>query len=84
MDQHYQYPCLPLAVYRELAAHLRQVDGLAVELLPQMATTFDYRLSQLGGLQLQWDDQTHPWRTIGNAIRSGWPPDQRGATEMGS
>jgi hypothetical protein len=60
MDQHYQYPCLPLAVYRELAAHLRQVDGLAVELLPQMATTFDYRLSQLGGLQLQWDDQTHP------------------------
>lgn len=45
-------PTLPLAVYREVAAHLRQVEGVAVELLPQTATSFDYLQSQVGGLQI--------------------------------
>lgn len=47
-------PNLPLAVYREVAAHLRQVDGIEAELLPQSASEFDYRQSQIGGLQLRY------------------------------
>jgi hypothetical protein len=43
---------MPLAVYREVAAHLRQVSGVEVELLPQTALHFDYTLSQVGGLRI--------------------------------
>lgn len=47
-------PNLPLAVYREVAAHLRQVTGVEVELLPQQSQTFDYQQSQIGGLKLRY------------------------------
>jgi hypothetical protein len=60
MDQRYHYPCLPLAIYREVASHLRQVEGLRVELLPQTDPRFDYSLSQLEGLHLHWDEQSYP------------------------
>jgi hypothetical protein len=43
---------MPLAIYRELATHLEQVEGVAVDCLPQDSTTFDYLLSQLGGLRI--------------------------------
>jgi hypothetical protein len=43
---------LPLAVYREVAAHLSQVDGVVTELMPQDASEFDYTLSQIGSLQI--------------------------------
>lgn len=45
---------LPLAVYREVAAHLHQVVGVEVELLPQDAQTFDYQQSQVGGIAIQY------------------------------
>jgi hypothetical protein len=45
---------IPLAVYREVAAHLRQVSGVNVELLPQLATTFDYLQSQVGGITIRY------------------------------
>lgn len=45
-------PGLPLAVYREVAAHLRQVSGVEVDLLPQTATQFNYYDSQVGGLKI--------------------------------
>lgn len=45
---------LPLAVYREMAAHLRQVEGVKTDLLPQTATNFDYLQSQVGGLTLTY------------------------------
>lgn len=45
---------LPLAVYREIAAHLRQVEGVHVELLPQTTPTFNYGDSQVGGLCLEY------------------------------
>lgn len=45
---------LPLAVYREMAAHLRQVGGVTTELLPQRASNFDYLQSQVGGLKLTY------------------------------
>lgn len=47
-------PVLPLAVYREVAAHLSQVTGVIVELLPQCSSVFDYRQSQIGGLTLRY------------------------------
>lgn len=45
---------MPLAVYREVAAHLRQVSGVEVVLLPQTAQTFNYQQSQIGGLKFQY------------------------------
>lgn len=53
---HVQLACprLPLAVYREVAAHLRQVEGIEADLLPQSSQQFDYRESQVGGLWLRY------------------------------
>ncbi|WP_299411198.1 hypothetical protein [Acaryochloris sp. IP29b_bin.148] len=48
-----QCPTLPLAVYREIAAHLHQVDRVETELLPQEAEQFDYALSQIGWLRIR-------------------------------
>lgn len=47
-------PHLPLAVYREVAAHLRQIDGVNTGLLPQTATEFDYLQSQVGGVWIRY------------------------------
>lgn len=49
-------PKLPLAVYREVAAHLSQVEGVATELTPQSSTQFDYTLSQIGELRISGPD----------------------------
>ena len=35
-----QCPGLPLAVYREAAAHLRQVEGVETGLIPQQSQRF--------------------------------------------
>lgn len=43
---------LPLAVYYEIAAHLRQLSGIQVEILPQTDPNFDYLQSQVGGLSI--------------------------------
>jgi hypothetical protein len=51
-------PTLPLAIYREIAAHLRQVQGIEVDLLPQTSQQFDYHQSQVGGLQIQCGEAT--------------------------
>ncbi len=50
------YPSLPLAVYREIAAHLQQVEGVQVEVLPQDAPSFDYGQSQVKGLSLGYSE----------------------------
>ena len=49
-------PRLPLAVYREVKAHLRQVEGVEVELLPQTSLQFDYLQSQVGGIDLRYTE----------------------------
>lgn len=49
---------LPLAVYREMAAHLRQVEGVKTDLLPQTATNFDYLQSQVGGLKIVYPSES--------------------------
>ncbi|TVR12648.1 MAG: hypothetical protein EA395_05530 [Phormidium sp. GEM2.Bin31] len=56
MRQCWTIPTLPLAVYREVVAHLRQVEGVAAGLLPQTAPHFDPKLSQVGGLWLEIPD----------------------------
>lgn len=47
---------MPLAVYRELVAHLRQIDSVQTGLLPAEATPFEYGASQIGGLWLRYDE----------------------------
>ena len=42
---------LPLAVYREVAAHLQQIEGITVKFLVPTARSFSYTDSQLGGLE---------------------------------
>ncbi|MBD2518184.1 hypothetical protein H6G93_25040 [Nostoc sp. FACHB-973] len=51
-EEKIEFPGLPLAVYREIAAHLRQVEGVEVDLIPQSSQQFDYNQSQIGGLRL--------------------------------
>ena len=56
-QQRYQLSCqgLPLAVYREVAAHLRQVGKVQVGLFsPTSSELFDYNKSQVGGLWLEY------------------------------
>lgn len=48
------YPNLPLAIYREIAAHLRQVMGIQTLELPQDNPQFDYTRSQIGGLLISY------------------------------
>jgi hypothetical protein len=55
------YQRLPLAVYREIAAHLQQVEGVEVELIPQSTQKFDYDESQIGGLQIKYLDNLEPF-----------------------
>ena len=43
---------LPLAVYREIAAHLRQIEGITVSFLTPVDRGFSYTESQLGGLEI--------------------------------
>ncbi|TAE61525.1 MAG: hypothetical protein EAZ87_01620 [Nostocales cyanobacterium] len=49
-----EFPNLPLAVYREIAAHLRQLEGVSVDLIPQTSSEFDYYQSQIAGLSVSW------------------------------
>lgn len=55
----YRLRCLrmPLAVYREVAAHLRQVEGVDTGLLPQTSREFDYTKSQVGGLWISYQPE---------------------------
>jgi hypothetical protein len=43
---------IPLAVYREIAAHLRQIEGITVSFLTSVDRVFSYTESQLGGLEI--------------------------------
>jgi hypothetical protein len=45
---------LPLAIYLEIVAHLQQLPGLQISLLPQTDATFDYLQSQVGGITIDW------------------------------
>ena len=52
-------PQLPLAVYREVAAHLRQVEGIDASLIMRSlerdeSAKFDYYQSQVAALQIDY------------------------------
>jgi hypothetical protein len=49
-----EFAGLPLAVYREVAAHLCQVEGVEVNLIPQTSQQFDYNQSQIAGLWISY------------------------------
>lgn len=53
------YPQLPLAVYREIAAHLRQIEGVYAVLISyapeeEQQQQFDYAQSQIKGLAIEY------------------------------
>ncbi|HAC64807.1 MAG TPA: hypothetical protein DCF68_15060 [Cyanothece sp. UBA12306] len=48
------YPNLPLAVYREVAAHLQQIPGITTRLIPQSSQEFNYAQSQVESLQINY------------------------------
>ncbi len=45
-------PELTLAIYRELASHLEQIEDVQVELFAQESLEFSYLGSQIGGIRL--------------------------------
>lgn len=51
-------PQLPLAIYQEVAAHLRQVQGVEAGLIPQSSQQFDYNQSQVGSLWIRYTNPT--------------------------
>ncbi|MGD2180842.1 hypothetical protein [Lusitaniella coriacea] len=53
-QERFRCPKLPLAVYREVAAHLQQIPGVAVELIPQQSQQFDYTQSQVDSLRIYY------------------------------
>lgn len=50
------YPRMPLAIYRELASHLAQVQGIETHLTPQQFQQFDYHQSQIGSLEINYTE----------------------------
>jgi hypothetical protein len=59
-EEKIKIPSLPLAVYREIAAHLRQVDGIEVQIIPQSSSEFNYLQSQVEGLLLRYPPHLSP------------------------
>ncbi|MBV8887280.1 MAG: acyltransferase [Chroococcidiopsidaceae cyanobacterium CP_BM_RX_35] len=55
-----QFSSLPLTVYREIAAHLRQVEGIQTGLCPAATGQFDYNQSQVGSLWIQYAQTASP------------------------
>ena len=53
-------PRLPLAVYREIESHLRQIKGVKVSLIPQTSVNFDYLQSQVGGIFIEYETDISP------------------------
>jgi hypothetical protein len=55
-----EFPGLPLAVYREIIAHLQQVTGVRADVIPQLSQDFDYTKSQIAGLLIRFTADTTP------------------------
>jgi hypothetical protein len=71
---------LPLAVYYEIAAHLQQLSGIQVEILPQTDPNFDYLQSQIGGLSIDCSKLSAVDRTKATEILEYYH-NRYGATE---
>lgn len=55
-----RWPKMPLAVYREVAAHLRQVEGVQTSLYSACSQQFDYSDSQIGGVWIEYPESKNP------------------------
>jgi hypothetical protein len=55
-----EFPGLPLAVYREIVAHLHQVEGVEAGLITQSSQEFDYNQSQVAGLSIDFAADIRP------------------------
>ncbi|MGL5036078.1 MAG: hypothetical protein ACRC6M_20010 [Microcystaceae cyanobacterium] len=60
LQQRVCYDQLPLAVYREIAAHLQQIAGVKTTLISQSAQTFDYAQSQIEALEIDYPEDLSP------------------------
>ncbi|HIK17226.1 MAG TPA: hypothetical protein IGS53_18325 [Leptolyngbyaceae cyanobacterium M33_DOE_097] len=60
MRQQIRLKHLPLAVYREIAAHLELLDGVTIALNPQQSTEFEYTLSQIDSLEIYYPESVDP------------------------
>lgn len=49
-----RFASLSLALYKEIAAHLSQVEGVKTNLLPTSSFEFNYSCSQVESLQIQY------------------------------
>jgi len=50
------YPRMSLAIYREIASHLEQLEGIVTHLTPQQFQQFDYHQSQIGSLEINYTE----------------------------
>ncbi|MFM2313752.1 MAG: hypothetical protein RLZZ04_3028 [Cyanobacteriota bacterium] len=62
-------PQLPLAVYREVAAHLRQVSGVDTRVImrslePDPQEKFDYYQSQVAALEINYIDNLENFMAV--------------------
>jgi hypothetical protein len=48
------YPQMSLAIYREIASHLEQLQGIETNLTPQQFQRFEYQQSQIGSLEINY------------------------------
>lgn len=76
-----RYDGMPLAVYREVAAHLRCISGVEVDLEWNRSTTFQYTDSQIGALWVQVGDRTDQEQV--RRVLDHYGPWQRGQ-DLGS
>jgi hypothetical protein len=49
-------PDISLAMYRELASHIEQIENVNAELFLQESTEFSYLGSQIGGIRLTYTE----------------------------
>ncbi len=49
-EKQVSYSNLPLAIYLEIAAHLEQVSGITVQIIPENKSNFAYHHSQARGI----------------------------------
>lgn len=70
---------LPLAVYREVAAHLGQLEEVQTELVPQTSQQFDYTLSQIDSLSIDCPDDAATEQRVSQIL--AYYSDRYGAWE---
>lgn len=61
-------PELPLAMYKELATHLSQLDGVSTELIWQDRQDFSYEASQIAGMSVTCTSQLEQLQELVSSI----------------